>query len=62
MSDVFKVHEVARIKSGKYAGLVGTVTDTREKQCRVLIEGVREGEPFTAHTWINRSALERNHG
>lgn len=62
MSDVFKVHEVARIKSGKYAGLVGTVTDTREKQLRVLIEGVREGEPFTAHAWVPRSSVERNHG
>ncbi len=62
MKDVFKVHEVARSESGIYAGLGGTVTDTREKQVRVLIEGVREGEPFTAHAWVPRSSVERNHG
>lgn len=62
MNDVFKIHEVARIKSGKYLGLVGTVTDTREKQCRIKIEGVRDGVPFMVHAWVNRSALERNNG
>ena len=67
MADVFRLHEAARIKSGKYAGQVGIVTDTRADETgrqtgvRVLMEGVREGEPFAAHVWLKRSAVERNH-
>lgn len=67
MQDIFKLHEVARVRSGKYAGQVGTVTGTRkegEKQTgvQVLIEGVKDGKAITAHVWLKRSAVERNHG
>ena len=44
MQDEFKVHQEARIKSGKYSGLVGVVTETRPSGVRVKIEGVKDGE------------------
>lgn len=69
MQDVFKIHEVARIRTGRYAGLVGTVTGHRQdaatgKQTgvQVKVEGVREGEAITAQVWLKRSQVERNHG
>ena len=65
MSDVFKVHEPARIRTGKYAGLVGTVTETVEddgKQTgvRLEIQGVKDGEPVDKQLWFKRSQVERN--
>lgn len=65
MSDVFKVHEPARIRTGKYAGLVGTVTETVEddgKQTgvRLDIQGVREGVTVAKDLWFKRSQVERN--
>lgn len=68
MNDVFKVHEPARIRTGKYAGLVGTVTETvedggQQTGVRLDIQGVREGEPVNKQLWFKRSAVERNtHG
>lgn len=67
MNDVFKIHEVARIRSGKYAGLVGEVTDTRQQDgkqtgVRVKVEGVKNSEAINAHVWLKRSAVGRNHG
>lgn len=58
----FRVNEVAHVRSGKYAGCAGTVTDTRPetKQVRVHIEGVREGVPFTAHLWLKAGQLEHD--
>lgn len=65
MDDVFKVHEAARIRLGRYAGMVGTVTETRSEDgkqtnVRVEVSGVKDGEPIAAHVWLKRSALERN--
>ncbi len=66
MADVFRVHEVARVRLGKYAGMVGTVTETRQdgagKQTgvRVLIDGVSNGEPINVERWFKRSEVERN--
>ncbi len=60
MKDVFKIHEIGRIRSGKHAGLVGVITDTKEDTVRVLVEGVRNDEEFTVHVWLKRSAVERN--
>lgn len=65
MHDVFKVHEVARIRSGKYAGLVGTVTDQKsdagkQVSVRVQVDGVKDDASITAHVWLKRSQVERN--
>ena len=71
MNDVFKIHEMARIRVGKYAGMVGTVTDirhdaikgpTKQTSLRVQLEGVKDGEAIKAHVWVKRSQVERNHG
>jgi hypothetical protein len=68
MDDDFKVRDVARIRSGKYAGLVGEVTETMEEGgqqtgVRVNIQGVRNSEPVSVHIWFKRTAVERNtHG
>lgn len=62
--DQFRVHDVARIRTGKYAGLVGVVTevDVPGGRVRVQIQGVRNGEGVNVHLWLKRSAVERNHG
>ena len=68
MNDVIKVHEPARIRTGKYAGMVGTVTETvvedgQQTGVRLDIQGVKEGEPVNKQLWFKRSAVERNtHG
>ena len=68
MNDVFKVHEPARIRTGKYAGLVGTVTETVEDDgqqtgVHLDIQGVREGVAVSKVLWFKRSQVERNnHG
>lgn len=64
MQDKFRVHDVARIRTGKYAGLMGTVTDTKDEAgkqtgVRVKVEGVRDDKPVSAHVWLKRSAVER---
>lgn len=67
MADVFRVHEVARIRNGKYFGLVGTVTDQKTEDgkqvsVRVQIDGMKDGQAVSAHVWLKRSQVERNHG
>lgn len=68
MADLFRVHEVARIRTGKYSGMVGTVTETRtdatgkQTGVRVQLDGILNGEAVAAHVWLKRSAVERNHG
>lgn len=68
VADIFKVHEAARVRLGKWAGSVGQVVDTRaddtgkQTGVRLLIEGVRDGEPVRVERWFKRSELERNHG
>lgn len=68
MNDVFKVHEPARIRTGKYAGMVGTVKETVEEDgqqtgVQLEIQGVRDGEPVSKQLWFKRSQVERNpHG
>lgn len=66
MADVFRVHEVARIRNGRHAGMVGTVTDQKTEDgkqvsVRVQIDGVKDGESVSAHVWLKRSQVERNH-
>jgi transcription antitermination factor NusG len=58
----FKPNEVAHIRTGKFAGLAGTVTDTKPdtKMVRVHIEGVRDGQAITAHVWLKAGQLEHN--
>ncbi len=66
MADVFRVHEVARVRLGKYAGLVGTVIETRadaagkQTGVRLLIDGIQGGEAVTVERWFKRSEVERN--
>lgn len=65
MNDVFKVHEPARIRTGKYAGMVGTVTETVEEDgqqtgVQLEIQGVLDGEPVSKQLWFKRSQVERN--
>lgn len=65
MNDVFKVHDAARIRTGKYAGLVGTVTETLTEEgqqtgVRLDIQGVREGVTVAKELWFKRSQVERN--
>lgn len=64
MQDKFRVHDVACIRTGKYAGLMGTVTDTKDEAgkqtgVRVKVEGMRDDKPVSAHVWLKRSAVER---
>jgi len=72
MQDKFRVHDVACIRTGKYAGLMGTVTETRDAvgvrwptlcvvqtHVRVKVEGMRDDKPVNAHVWLKRSAVER---
>jgi len=61
MQDEFKVHQEARIKSGKYSGLVGVVTETRPSGVRVKIEGVKDSEKINSHAWYKTSQVGRNH-
>lgn len=49
------------IKSGKYAGLVGTVVEAREASVRVEISGVQEGQPIEAAAWLKPAQLEAAH-
>lgn len=58
----FKVHEIAKIRTGKYAGLVGEVTEIRPGGVRVKIEGVTEGKTMKSHAWYKISQVGRNHG
>lgn len=62
MKDEFKVHQEARIKSGKNAGLVGVVTETRPSGVRVKIEGVKDGQTINSQAWYKVSQVGRNHG
>lgn len=65
-ADHFRIHEDARIRTGKYAGLAGTVTDQqtegdKQTRVRVRIEGAKDGQPVQAHLWLKRSAVGRLH-
>lgn len=57
MKQLAKVHEVVAVASGRYAGLSGVVTETKEGSARVKIDGVRDDQPVSAHLWIKNSAL-----
>lgn len=64
MDDKFRVHQSALIRTGKHAGVVGTVTDTEEKdgvqtRVRVRVSAVVQNEPREAHFWLKRSAVDR---
>lgn len=65
--DDFKLHDAARVRYGRYSGAVGTVTDTRTENgkqtaVRVKVEGVKDDQPYTAHVWLKRTQVGRNHG
>lgn len=53
-----KPHQAVLIKSGKYAGLVGSVEEVREASVRVAIRGVFEGKTIDAAPWLKPSQLE----
>lgn len=57
-----KVNEAARIKSGKYAGLVGTVEAITQEinVALVHIQGVRDGEKIDVKTGYAPADLEPN--
>lgn len=58
--DKFRPNESALIRAGKHAGMVGTVLDVRDDgTARVLLEGVKDGEPIKAALWFKRGQLER---
>lgn len=57
MKQLAKVHDVVALSSGRYAGLYGVVTETKEGSARVKIEGVVNDEPLSVHVWIRNSAL-----
>ena len=57
MKQIPKIHDVVAVSSGRYAGLSGVVTETKEGGARVKIEGVRDNEPVTAHVWQKNSSL-----
>lgn len=60
MDQQWRPHEAARVKSGRYAGLVGEVVDVRHAAVRVSVEGVRDGKPVRAVVWLKLSQVERN--
>lgn len=62
MKDEFRVHEVARVKYGKYEGLVGLVTEIKPDSLRLKIEGVKDGQEISTHKWYKLSQVKRNHG
>lgn len=57
----WRAHESACIRNGKYAGLIGTVTETRPEtgMVRVQIQGVKDGESIDVQPWMKAGALER---
>lgn len=65
-TDVFLVHETARIRVGKYAGLVGVVNESRRDEngkqvsAKVQIDGVRDDQSISVERWFKSSELERN--
>lgn len=58
----FHAHQTVLIKSGKYAGIVGTVEEVSAARVAVRIAGVVNGEPVNARPWISPGALEVSHG
>lgn len=66
MKDIFQLHDVARIKAGPFAGLVGRITQQLPGVgggwLMVRIEGVKDGEPVDMEKKFRPSELERNHG
>lgn len=61
MEQKWRPHEAARVKSGKHAGMVGTVVEARDEtgMVRVSIDGVRDGEKIAALVWLKAGQLER---
>lgn len=59
MSD-FQGHQAVRIRTGKYAGLVGNVFEqNRDKgTVRVQIQGVQDGQPLNVDHWFKAAQLE----
>lgn len=57
--DILKIHDAVRVHSGKFAGLIGTVTDTDENRAMVKIEGIQNGEEVNHHEWLKNAQLSR---
>lgn len=57
MRQLPKVHDNVAISSGRYSGLIGVVTETKEGSARVQIEGVVNDLTVSAHVWIRNSSL-----
>lgn len=58
----FQTHQSVLIRSGKHAGIVGTIEALADSRAAVRIEGCISGEPVNVRPWINLSALEVQHG
>lgn len=61
---MIRVHSTAKVKTGKHAGLAGTVTDTKtdsagREWARLHIEGVQRGIAFTLRAWFQFGQLEQ---
>lgn len=52
-----KAHDNVSISSGRYKGMTGNVTETKEGSARVQIEGVADDKTISAHVWIRNSSL-----
>lgn len=57
MKQLAKVHDNVSIGSGRYKGLMGVVTETKEGSARVKIDGVQDDETVSAHVWVRNSSL-----
>lgn len=67
MTDIFQIHQPARILSGKYADMVGTVQGTKDNEAgeqesaQLFIDGVKDGEPVQVVRWFKVEQIGRNH-
>ncbi|CDN87498.1 hypothetical protein [Hydrogenophaga intermedia] len=65
MKDDFKVHDVARVKAGDLAGMVGVVQERHPGVAggwaTVRVQGVKDDAPVDETRKFKVSELERNH-
>lgn len=59
MVQKLRPHEAVRVKSGKAAGLVGEVVQVDGERVRVLVQGVKDGEPVNVDAWLSVKSVER---
>lgn len=56
----YRAHQSVKVKTGKWAGAVGTVEDTRADtgMVKVQFSGVLNSEPLDKAIWFKAGALE----